>query len=238
MTREETGLYTPVPWRAHLSSLQWEQGDHILIAAPTKSGKTTMVRHLLSKRSHVVIFVSKLKDPTFLTEYKGWTILEEWPKDGPKPWETRILLWPKAEKTLGATLAKMRRVFAYALDSIAHEGKRCVVIDEGLMFTDPKYLGFGSEVGMLHYFGRSSGISMVTLTQRAAWIPVVVYSSVTHAYIARTRDRNDHKRLADLGGGLDLTRVRDTLTRLPSRHDYLYLNPQGDATPVVVNTRK
>jgi hypothetical protein len=220
-----------------MTGLRWDQGDHILISAPTKAGKTTMAAKLISKRSHAVILVTKMKDPTFSSEFHHWTRYDEWPKRGPKPYDTRILLWPRPGKTIRETLSIQRETFAFALDAIAREGNRAVIVDEALMFTDPKILGFGTEVGMMHYYGRSSGISMMTLTQRPAWIPKVIYSSVTHAYVARTRDRQDLKRLADMGG-IDPRDVAANVSALPSRHDYLYLNPQGDASPAIVNTRK
>ena len=228
-------MYPAQPFATHMRNLKWDQGDHVLIAAPTKAGKTTLASKLITKRSHAVIFVTKMKDPTFQAEFSDWQRFTEW--RNVKPYHTRILLWPRPGKTIRETLAIQRETFAYALDAIAREGNRAVIVDETLMFTDPKILGFGTEVGMMHYYGRSSGISMVTLAQRPAWIPKVIYSSVTHAYVARTRDRQDMKRLSDLGN-IDPREVAANVSALPSRHDYLYLNPQGDASPVVINTRK
>lgn len=233
----ESGEFQRETWNAHLRRLNWSQGEHVLLSGPTSSGKTTMMRQLVERRSHVVIFVSKMKDPTFRSEFKGWERLTDWPKGGPKPWQKRILLWPKPGNTLTDTKLVQRDVFKRALDEIARQGNRCVVIDESLMMNDPRILGLGNEIGMLHYYGRSAGISMVDLTQRPAWIPVVIYSNVTHAYIAKTRDRNDLKRLSELGG-LDARQIGNNLSRLPDRHDFVYLNPLGDGSPSVVNSRK
>lgn len=246
-TRPRIEAYSAMPWADMRALLhhgpkdagRWEQGDHLFISAPTKAGKTTLAAAILNLRSRVVVFVSKLKDETFRREFKGWTILREWPKNGPEPWQTHILLWPEAVKNdLDATTAVQRAVFRDALNRISTTGHWCVVIDETLMFTDPKYIGLGKQVGQLHYFGRSSGITMVTLSQRPAWIPKVIMSSVTHAFIARIMDADDAKRLGDLGGNINRREVVEQLGKLPTRHDYLYLNPQGDAAPVVVNTRK
>jgi len=208
-----------------------------MISAPTNGGKTTLAADLVRQRSHVVVFVSKLNDDTLTHRFKGWTRLTEWPKGGPHAWQTRILLWPKAAKTIRETVQRQRDVFAPALDAIFHEGNRCIVIDETLMFSDPRMIGLGDQLGMLHYTGRSAGLSLVTLSQRPAWIPKVIYSSVTHAYIARTRDAQDLKRLADLGG-IDTNELRRNLSQLTDRRDYVYVNPQGDAPPAVVNTRR
>lgn len=246
MTATQLDSYQAMPWSAFYKQLRqgptdagrWVQGDHFLVCGPTNSGKTTLARQITGLRSHVVVFVTKQHDDTFKREYKGWTILREWPREGPKSWQTHILLWPKAVKNnLRASVEVARAVFYTALNRIASIGNWCVVIDESLMFASPRFIGLGKEVEQLHYHGRSSGVTMLDLTQRPAWIPPVIYSSVTHALIARTRDKNDLKRLADMGN-IDAKAVTNALLRLQDRHDYLYLNPQGDASPVIVNTRK
>lgn len=229
--------YPRKSWHEHLRSLKWKQGEHMIICAPTGAGKTTMVQEVAQKRSHSVMFVSKMNDPTIVKEFKGWTRYQSWPKDGAPVWDKQILLWPKPEKTLRDTLTKQREVFEDALNKIAREGNRCVIIDESLMMNDPKLIGLATEIGALHYYGRSAGISMVDLTQRPSWIPKVIYSSVAHAYVARTTDDMDAKRLSDLGS-VDSREVGWNLKVLPDKHDYIYLNPHGDSKPVVVNTRK
>jgi hypothetical protein len=230
--------YEAQKWADHMRTLKWSQGDHVLLSAPTKAGKTTMMQQLVAKRSHTVVFVSKMKDPTFTKEFKDWTILRDWPKGGPKPYHNKVLLWPKPENDVRDTLRKQQDIFRNALNEILRQGNRCVVIDESLMMNDPKLVGLGTEIGMMHYYGRSAGISMVDLTQRPSWIPRVIYSSVTHAYIASTKDRDDARRLSELGG-IDAKEVALNLASPAlTRHDYLYLNPLGDSDPVVVNTRK
>lgn len=229
--------YGRTPWREHVRNLQWDQGDHVLISGPTKAGKTTMMRQLIEKRSHKVVFVSKMQDPTFDNDFKGFERITEWPKGGPRPWQKELLLWPKPEKDIRDTLAKQQNVFREAINAILTQGNRCVVIDESLMMNDPRLVNLGTEIGMAHYYGRSAGITMVDLTQRPSWIPKVIYSSVSHAYIASTKDAVDAKRLADLGG-VDAKEVAANLFALPTRQDYVYLNPLGDASPTVINTRR
>lgn len=229
--------YQRTPWNAHLNALDWRQGDHMLISAPTNAGKTTMARKLIEKRSHVVVFVSKMKDPTFTNDFRDFDRLTDWPKGGPRGYQNRILLWPTPEKLVTDTLAKQRDVFRTAINAILHQGNRCVVIDESLMMTDPQFVGLGKEIGLAHYYGRSAGITMLDLTQRPSWIPRVIYSSVSHAYIASTKDKDDARRLSEMGG-VDAKEVGHNLMRLPTRHDYVYLNPLGDAQPTIVNTRR
>ena len=221
----------------HLRALDWEQGDHLLIAAPTKAGKTTLMSLLSHKRRDVVVMVSKVADPTFRAEFRGWERYDEWPKNGPHRSHRKILLWPRAGKTMAETRMHQREVFSTFLDRELRRGGRCIVVDEGLYMSDAKILNMSNQLAMCFYWGRSAGTSMVMLTQRPSWIPKTVYGNITHAYVARTRDIEDARRLAALGG-VDWREVSANLARLPARHDYVYLNPQGDAPPVIVNSRR
>lgn len=226
-----------VRFHDHLSRLRWEQGDHALIAGPTKAGKTTLVSRLVQKRSHVVAMVCKFRDDTIASEYKGWHRYDKWPKNGPPAYHQKIVLWPKPEPTLNGTRAKQAYIFREAFDAIGRVGSRAIVVDEGLYMAEPQFLNLGKEIGMLFYFGRSNGITMVLNTQRPAWIPKVIYSSTSHAWIARTNDTDDLKKLSDFGG-IDTKEVKETLIRLKRRQDFVYLNPQGDAPSQIINTRR
>lgn len=229
--------YTAHSFPYHLRDLEWEQGQHVLVAAPTGAGKTTLVAPLVRKRAAVVVLVSKPRDNTIRDVFpreRGWERIEEWP---PPAGARRVLLWPRMGKNLIETLPRQRDAFSKCLNAIAREGRWCVVIDESHYTCDPAYLGLGKEVAILHHMGRSSGVSMVDLTQRPSWIPKILYSSVSHAYIGRTRDRDDLRRLSDLGG-IDSREVASQVSALPSRYDYLYVNPHGDAVPRVINRRR
>lgn len=234
-------MYGETPFATHLKGMRsgkgWKQGEHMLIAGPTSAGKTTLASKLLPIRSHAVMLVTKTDDPVFAEEFKDWTRYHSWPKNGPPSWEKRILLWPKPGKSLMETKAVQREVMGNALDAIGTQGKRTVCVDECIYMADPKFLGLGNEIGMLHYFGRSAGITMLTLAQRPAWVPRIIMSSVTHAYVARTRDKDDAKRLADFGG-VDAKEISANTAALADRHDYVYINPQGDSTPTIINTRR
>ena len=235
----ETG-FAAEPWASHYSRLRWEQGDHVLIAAPTKAGKTTMAHKLASKRSHVVMLVTKTHDDTIRREFKGWDKVHAWSEI--KPWHTKVLLWPKPGKTLRETLAIQQDVMRDALDGIGR-GNRTgwsgwgVIVDESHYITAPGFLNLGREIAMLHHVGRSAGISMLNLTQRPSWIPKIIYSSVSHAYIARTRDKDDLRKLAELGG-INVRDTADNVASLATRHDYVYVSPQTDAYPSLVNVRR
>lgn len=228
-------MFERVSWRDHLASLNWAQGEHVMIVAPTGAGKSTLAQDLVQRRRHVVAFGTKPYDPTLKREYADWYKVREW--DDIRPYMDRVMIWPKAEKTSAGTVAKQRRVFAESLDKIMVSRGWCVLVDETHYMTDPSFLGLRSPIALMHHVGRSSGISMVTLTQRPVWVPKIIYSSVSHAYIARTRDSDDLKRLSDLGG-IDPKVLAREVSSLPSKWDYVYVNPAGDAPPAIVNRRR
>lgn len=229
--------YEAEPWQEHVSRLAWRQGEHVLVCGPTSAGKTSLVRPLLERRSHVVALFTKLRDDTIKRDFGSFTRYEEWPKHGFKPNETRVMIWPRPEKTTLGTIRKHRAVMTHALDMLLREGNRCLYMDEGLYLSDPRYGNLSTAMGLVHYAGRSAGISAVTTAQRPFYLPKIILSSITHGYFARTRDRDDLKRLADIGS-VDTREVAYNLANLPDRHDFVYLNPQGDGKPAVVNTRK
>ena len=198
-----------------------------------------MMQSLISVRGHVVVFVSKLKDETFnpaAMKRAGWKIARTWAEVDPQE-HRKVLLWPVKGEGMLDIIAHQREVFSGALDKINKAGGWCIVIDEAHYTSDPQFLGLGKHIALLHHQGRSSGISVVTLTQRPSWIPKIIYSSVSHAYIARTRDDDDLKRLSQLGG-VDAKEVAENVYRLPSRFDYVYVPTQSDRAPVILNSRK
>lgn len=221
----------------HLQSLEWAQGEHLMICAGTGRGKSTLVRSLAEKRSHVITLVSKYRDPTFTNEYKSYERYKTWPKGGPKPWHTRIALWPEPEKNMGDTIKKQRDIFLACMEHVALEGNRCIVFDETLVLSAPKYHNLGKQIGFMHVFGRSQGVSAVTLMQRPAWVPREIMSNVSHAYLTGTKVRDDLARLKDMAS-VDPRELGLVLQTLPSKFDYAYVNPTGDAPGVVVNSRK
>lgn len=228
-------------WVDHLDMMRvgWRQGEHVMVSGPTSSGKSTLVGQLLDVRIQrggtVIAMLSKAHDQTLSTEFKGWARYKTWPRRGPKRSHNKIVLWPPVYGSVKKTTETHRAEFQKALDWIAANGNVCVYVDELLYMSD--LLQLETPISFLAYFARSSGVSLVTSSQRPFRIPRVILSSASHAYIARTRDPDDRKRLAELGG-VDLRNLAETLENLDSRHDFCYTNPQGELPAVVVNTRK
>lgn len=207
----------------------WQQGEHISIIGPTGCGKTTLESRMLDVRDSVVVFVTKIYDDTIFNDFPGYERIEHWPP--PRNWMNKVLLWPSPTGKRGTKLSiremyiKQRQIFKEALDSIFRERNWCVVFDEQHYVC--KQLGLEVENAMILQQGRSSGLSVVNGTQRPAWVPLVTYSSATHAMIYRTTHRDDLKRMAELGG-VNMREMQGNLLTL-GRHEFIYVNTrQGD----------
>lgn len=201
-----------------------------MFAASTQCGKTTLASYLVAKRSNVAVIATKPSDPNLAKRYADYRRITRWP---PARGDHRVLLWPRKQATLRGDVAYQQDIVKDALDSIAVQRGWCVVVDE--THWTAQFLRLDREVAVLHHQGSSAGITMVTLTQRPAWIPRIIYSSATHAFIGRTRMTDDLRSLAALGG--DYGQELKTIVPRLGRHDLLYLNPLGESEPVIVNIR-
>lgn len=225
-TQHEIAPYPTVEWDEFFRRFVWNQGEHLVAIAPTGGGKTTLLSRILPRRKYVCIFVTKTFDPTFATEFGGYRRIEEWP---PPSHLDRILLWPKPGKTIKETVANQKRVFKTALDRIFVERGWTVVIDEEHWLS--KVLGLDLEVATFHHQGRSSGITVVDGIQRPAWVPVVTYGSADHAFLWKTTDVDDMRRLRALGG-VDHQRLAANLLHL-DKHQFIYVPTRSGRSAVI-----
>lgn len=222
---------------------EWKQGEHVLISGSTGSGKSLLGRFIdqvrIDKGGHVVVFVAKMSpDETILKHYKGWTRWEKWHKR-PSPYDNRILLWPKVEKT--KTLREARDlqvdVFGDAINQIHKTGKWCVDFDEGLYMCSPRFMGMADDIALLHQQGRSNKISIVTKLQRPAHAPLEIYSSASHAFVGRAREQADSKRLSELGGKDSAKTLQARISGV-GQHDFLWIPVAPDWDPEVINLER
>jgi len=229
--------------KAQLARLarSWKQGQHVLISGSTGSGKTVLARELdqirLDNGGHVVVFVAKLRpDATLVKDYRHFTRWKKW-KRFPTAGDKAILLYPPVERLdLKEAKRVQREVFAEALNKIAKAGNWTIHIDEGLYFSSPTFLGLADEIAMMHQMGRSSGITMIDLTQRPSHLPLVTYSSAEHAFLGRTREAVDLKRLSELGGREGAKELAPRIAAL-GKHDFLWLPVGPDWPAETLNTR-
>lgn len=218
---------------------EWVQGEHVLITASTKSGKTSLARHIVELRAQrggfVIVFCMKpLPDPTIITDYlhTGFVRWEKWKKRFVRG-ENRILLWPDVSKAKGnrrAILDMQKDVFQTGIDQINAHGKVTLQVDEGLYMCDPQFLNMGPDLAMAHAIGRSGDLTCVTLAQRPANIPLIIYGSASHSFTGRTREQSDVKRLAEMGPKEGSRVLASRISGL-DRHGYMWtpIAPDWDA---------
>ncbi len=222
----------------------WKQGEHILISGGTGSGKTKLARHIVEIRAqnggHVIVFCMKpLEDPTIVQDYAGFERWKKW-RSRPASWEKRVLLWPDVRKAKGDKSEILRiqnEIFSEAFNGINKTGKWTVQIDEGLYTTSPTFLNKSADLAMAHAIGRSGELTMVTLTQRPSHLPLILYGSASHAFVGRTREQSDLKRLAELGSRESAKDLGNQIAN-QGRHDFLWIPVAPDWPAERVNVKE
>jgi hypothetical protein len=129
-----------------------------------------------------------------------------------------LVLWPSIKGY--NHVAKQRDVFADAMDAIYRQGGWCVVFDEVSYLSDT--LSMDRQLKFMLQQGRSSGISIVGMTQRPAFIPLAFYDQATHLFVWRDNDRRNRQRLGELAGNASAVVQREVAGL--ARREVLYLH--------------
>jgi len=197
----------------------WKQGEHVSLCGPTGCGKTTLSLQLLPIRDYVVAFATKPKDSTF-ANLQGYRKLSEF---NPRPGEKRIILWPPFNEP--ADQVRQRDVFRDAFNIAFTQGGWTVFVDEARYFIDT--LKLGAYLKTYWGQGRSLGLTLITGTQRPAYMPLEFYDQATHLFIWKDNDRINVSRLAGLAGSEKLETIKATIPTL-ARHEFVYINTRTD----------
>lgn len=199
------------------SILDWQQGEHVTLLGHTGSGKTTLARHLIQKRSHKLVFATKPRDPNIdVFKRDGFHLTRTWPVD-PRI-KRNVLFWPKIERT--SDIGAQAEAIGRCLQSVYRTGGWCLYFDEVRYITDT--LGLQRPLEVIWLQGRALKLSVLAGTQRPAWIPREAYSEASHLFLWRSTNRYDLKRLED-ASNVDTKELTPILRNLP-KHDVLYLN--------------
>jgi hypothetical protein len=228
----EADAHAPrVPYASFYSRLQvgpdgFKQGDHVTILGPTKCGKTTLALDVVDIREYVIGIFTKPEDPILGTlENRGWrrTRTLDIKVQGGEVVDKKIAFHPVYQSgTIRERAARQAVAVQGAFDYVSAAGRWAVFVDEGVWATE--HLGLGKELSSFWYQGRTAEISLILLAQRPAWIPRAAYSQAEHVFFFHTADKDDQKRFADLGGGVNVDIVRALVAGL-QRHEFLYVAP-------------
>jgi hypothetical protein len=209
-----------IEWAEFESNLLWYQGEHVSLIGPTGGGKTTLALSLLKRRKLAVILCTKPKDTTitgFQSKNREYRRLTNWSQRHER--DKRVILWPPCRSVEDQD--KQRQVMRAAIREIFQkDGCWCIMADEIRYLC--KNLGLEREFNLLWLQGRSLDISLVSATQRPAWVPLEMYSQATHLFFWQNSDRRDLQRLGGLGG-ISPKVIVDEVESL-AKHEVLYVN--------------
>lgn len=212
--------YTPYPM--FKSRIRWNQGEHVALIAPTGAGKTTVMRELLPMRKYSIFFGTKKRDTLYDSIIRmGYKRVES--IDEIKPWDNKIILWPKHEKTIPETIAKQRARFRTALDMIASQGGWSAWFDECKYMSE--MLKLQTELTFCQEQLRSNKGTNISGAQRPVWLPRSVLANASHVFLWKTTDSDDAKRLGDIGG-IDKRDLMHEAKQL-GKHEFIYVHTRG-----------
>lgn len=163
------------------------RGDRAAIVGRTGSGKSVMLRHLLTRYSRAV-----LVDPKGRASMPGWPVVygsaefrKRWPA------EPRIVVRPGA--------GEERRAWLDAVCwHVYRHGETALGIDEVVGVVDASRRSPGFDACQTQ--GRELGITMLTCTQRPRGVPPTILSEADHLFIFALNREDDRKAIAETCG--------------------------------------
>jgi len=191
----------------------WEQGEHVVVAGTTGSGKTHLLDRLIREnRRFVVVFKTK-DDPEDRDKYwRGFKRITRASEIRNPRW-TRYLLMPPLGK-FPRQYEHQRREAHALIDQVFRMGGWTVVFDE--RWYAEKFLGVEDGINMLETQGRSKGITVVSGLQRPVEISRFALSQAAHVFMFRGDGRD-----AETLGKATTRDIRGVVEGLTG-HDFAY----------------
>lgn len=235
MTIEAPVTVERVPWDAAMARMDWRQGEHVTLIAPTQSGKTELISRLIEPRQWLIFLGSKRIDRTqdrlvaALRMRRTKDAAEINPQIS-RRWYARPD-WPR-HLSSRERQSVHGEFFREVLSTSFRQTGWTTVADEGRYLC--QRLGLADECLDFWIQGSSQRSALVFATQRSRHVPLEAYDQCSHLFLWRDNDVANIARVAEMAG---LNR-RAVLAILPTlgRHDVLYVQPfTGDM--FVTNTR-
>jgi len=173
-----------------------EPGRHAVIVGQNGSGKSQMLIHLALENSQKRIILDTKKDDDFLHLAKGKQVTvtannyREFLKHLKKPLFDYLIVRPEKFE-----LADPRALDNY-LSVIAELKNYSTFIDEAYPFHSNGGRCYQGMTAILTR-GRSAGLSLITCTQRPAWVSNFIYSESSIFFIFRLIQEKDRKKIAE-----------------------------------------
>lgn len=208
-----------IPWDKFLArEFRWAKGEHVGMIGPTGQGKTTAITNLLPLKRYTVAFATKPRDDSMESLIaSGYIRLDRWRSLDPQDYPRRVI-WPDASRLDATDL--QRAVFSDAFARIYTEGGWTLALDETWYMDN--MLNLGKQIKLYLLQARSLNISLVSATQRPAWVPRELYTSCTHLFFWRTNDETDLNSLSGIGFS-SARLIREAVSAL-EQFQMLYIN--------------
>lgn len=230
-----------VPWEKIEADLanNWEQGQHVTIAAPTGHGKTHLALALAELSKFVLVLATKRRDP-LVSELAadGYLVLPStegivWSET--EPLTRKVVVWPQPPEkaTSGERVAFLRERLRENLSWAQRTGGWTIVADETMYLND--MLGLDKELNEIWYGGRSTKISLISLMQRPALVPRLAFSQADFIFLGKFNDKRDIDTLRDIATVVPSQVMVNGITSLSKeRHEFLFVDAKRDRVAITV----